>query len=177
MARSSTQSWIVVPLTLIGMAAGMSASVQAQCLPEPAYRDQEPEALRKAKGRGLRDGWVLRLMTDTGSIDFADTNCEDGPADECVKYAVADVLPEHGLWVVHLGYHEDGAYQLVDMRTGLRTLVDGFPQFSPDEQRFVTAAYAADSGFSWLSIWKVRPNSLSKEWSYDYSADAPTGEW
>jgi len=177
MARSPASSWIAITLALCGLAAGMSTSVQAKCLPEPAYRDDEPKALQKAKGRALRDGWVLRVMTDAGPVDFADTDCEEGPADECVKYALADVLPGHGLWVIHLGYYEDGAYELIDMRTGARTFVDGFPQFSSDGQRFATAAYSAHSDYSRLSIWKVQPNNLSKEWSYDYSVDAPAGKW
>ncbi|MCD6072877.1 MAG: hypothetical protein K0S42_3393, partial [Microvirga sp.] len=146
---------IILLSALISMAVGFSTSAKARCLPEPAYRENEPKALKGAKGRTLRDGWVLRVMTDAGPVDFADTDCKEGPADECVKYSLATILSEQNLWVIHVGYYEGASYKLVDMKTGQVTNIDGFPWFSPDRQRFVTATSDPHADTYTLAVWKV----------------------
>ncbi len=126
----------------------------------------------------MRNNQILQITTAPGPVVFKDTDCsDDAPTAECVKYALADVLPEQNLWVVHVGYYEGGAYKLIDMRTGKTTDIDGFPWFSPDKNRFVTVTNDPHGDIYALVIWKRDGSTFRKEWGYDFGQEMPGAEW
>jgi hypothetical protein len=162
---------------LIGLASGLTAPALAECGHEPAYRRDEAAALKKAQGRAVRDGSVLRIKTAVGPVVFKDTDCEKGPAAKCVNYALAEFLPEQGLWVVHVGYFEGEDYKLIDLKTGKVTDINGFPWFSPDGNRFAAVTNDSHSGVYVLLIWKRTHKKFRKEWDYNFSQELPGTEW
>lgn len=152
---------------------GLSTTAFADCPQEPRDEKAEILALKKASGRALRDEDVLRLIAETGPIEFKSTNCDEVKADECRSYSLATVLPDQNLWIVHVGHYEGESYKIVDMKRGTITDVEGFPWFSPDKKRFVAVTNDPHSGINAFVIWRASPEGFQKEWGYDYASEFP----
>jgi hypothetical protein len=127
------------------------------------------EYLLKEVDEATREGEILRLQTDLGTVTFeVRTNAEEG----YVKYYLVDRLKpaqDHYYLVRAIGY-EGAGYLLVCQKTGQTISLFGPPVFSPDGQRFVDVSLDLDAGYhpNLIGIYKMDADKYAIEWSHAY---------
>lgn len=137
------------------------------CPREPSGRADEARVLKRLKQGAARSGDLLTLATGAGPALFRDTDCVDGAARDCIKYALTAVFPTLDLWVLELSFYEGGSYLLIDRKTGQKTEIGGFPWLSPNLKRFATVINDSHSDTYEIAVWTMGKAGLEHRWNFD----------
>jgi len=96
---------------------------------------QESACIAKVGASVVRRGGALRLKFNNGAsrtyTDSTAAACKKGPYDNCKNYMLYDYFPEHGLFLVNVGYNESQQWLLVSQKDGKQVQVVAQPGYSP----------------------------------------------
>lgn len=134
----------------------------------------ETEWLKLLPERVMRKGNDLIINIDDGSKIKRVSNPSDDHVNEYydkegnvnAKYFVTDLLKEQGYLVLEIFYYETILVELINMKNGSSTIIDGRPNLSPDKGRLFTIEH--DIGLPRtlkMEIWVLGPNEVIKEFS------------
>jgi hypothetical protein len=129
----------------------------------------EPGVVAASHGRAKRDGANLILKIAHGpSLTLTDDNsgCEPPKFDygKCFRFTLIADLPSRHAYIVADSYYEGGKAELIDDRTGTRTLFSQIPRFSPDGSLLLifSNSDAGDGGL--IQLWRREGGRIAKEW-------------
>ena len=129
----------------------------------------EPGVIAASHGRAKRDGANLILKIGHGpSLTLTDDNsgCEPPKFDygKCFRFTLIADLPSRHAYIVADSYYEGGKTELIDDRTGTRTLFSQIPRFSPDGGLLLVFSNsdAGDGGL--IQLWRRQSDRIAKEW-------------
>ena len=99
----------------------------------------EKACIARAKSSAVRRGGELRLKFDNGASKTYKDNlskaaCEQGPYERCRQYVLYDYFPQHGLFLVHVGYFESQEWLLVGKLDGKEEQIVAPPAYSPNKK-------------------------------------------
>jgi hypothetical protein len=130
----------------------------------------EPGVIAASHGRARRDGadLVLKIahaqpVTLTGDH----SGCEPPKFDtgKCFSFTLVADLPSRHAYIVADSYYESGNAELIDDRTGTRTMFAKIPRLSPagDLLLVFSNSEAEDDG-GLIQLWKRQGGRVAKEW-------------
>jgi hypothetical protein len=129
----------------------------------------EPGVIAASHGRAKRGGADLSLKIARGpSLTLTDdkSGCEPPKFYEgkCYGFTLIADLPNQHAFIVADSYYEGGKAELIDDRTGTRTVFSQIPRFSPDGSLLLVFSNsdAGDGGL--IQLWQRRDDQISKEW-------------
>src|SRR5579871_4573645 len=111
-------------------------------------RAYEKSCIVKASSLVTRRGAELRLKLSNGAMkSYKDkqAGCENGFYASCKTYLLYDYFPEHGLFLIHVGYNESQAWYLVNQVDGKEQQIIAPPRYSPNK-KWLASIYATDGG-------------------------------
>ena len=121
-----------------------------------------------SKGRAARQDDVLTLKTGRGQLRFKDTPCDlpNGKFDtDCKSYSLYADLPSRHAYLVMQGHSEGFDVWLIDDRTGLKTVLEEVPLFSPDSSELVTVNTDKENDpVCEFQVWRRVAGNLKSEW-------------
>jgi hypothetical protein len=81
----------------------------------------------------------------TKSYKDKQAGCENGSYASCKTYLLYDYFPEHGLFLIHVGYNENQAWYLINQVDGKEQEIIAPPRYSPNK-KWLASVYATDGG-------------------------------
>jgi hypothetical protein len=123
----------------------------------------EQNLSKEYPARLRRNGAVLALKPVTGSIKLFKN--VDSDSDTFRRYQLKKYFPAIEYALLETAFYEGGTYDLINMRNGQQTNVDGDVVLSPDQQRFAVAHADIEAGYApnVLSVYFITSNGLIKE--------------
>jgi hypothetical protein len=106
---------------------------------DPFSPRYEKACVAKASASVARRGGELALKFDDGASRIYRDNrskaaCEQGPYESCKRYILYDYFPQHGLFLVNVGYHESQEWLLVSKLDGKEERIVAPPAYSPNKK-------------------------------------------
>jgi len=116
----------------------------------PFSRAYEKACIAKTSSSVTRHGTELHLKLGNGATKLykdkqSKAACETGPNAGCKTYLLYDYFPEHGLFLIHVGYDESQAWYLVNQIDGKEQEIIAPPGYSPNK-KWLASVYATDGG-------------------------------
>lgn len=110
----------------------------------------EKACIAKSNSLVARRGPELRLRLSNGAVKLYKDNlskkaCEGGPYESCKTHVLYDYFPEHGLFLVRVGYNESQAWFIVNQVDGKQQQIVAPPGYSPG-RKWLASVYATDGG-------------------------------
>jgi hypothetical protein len=100
--------------------------------------DYERRCILQTKSLATRHGDALRLTFRNGTArtykDKGKKACEQNTSPSCIVYVLYDYFPEHGLFLISVGYYEGGEWLLVRQLNGKEEKIVAPPWYSPDKK-------------------------------------------
>ena len=135
-------------------------------------RAYEKACIAKTSSAVIRRDLRLRLKFGNGSSrTYKDTHnqaqCEQHQ-DSCILYVLYDYFPEHGLFLVHVGYNENQQWLLLNQLDGSEREIIAPPGYSPGK-RWLASVYATDGGDdgnNGVDIFPANPRAIEPEFHY-----------
>ena len=129
----------------------------------------ERARIKEFSSHAKRDGDTLYLSMKSGAdVGLADSkDCEASP-DTCKGYQFLNYFETKGFYLVYVRHYEGFDYIMVSDETGDIQSISDFPQFSPDNERFVVVS-ADETGYgtNGVFIWRLENGGLASELSYE----------
>ena len=123
--------------------------------------------LKKVEG-ATREGKILKLQTNAGTVTFEDRiNVGEGSA----KYYLVSIRDTLGyFYLIRLFGYEGRGHILIDKKTGQTINLYSMPLFSPDGKKFVDTSLDLEAGYmpNLIRIFKSDGDKFAKEWEHDY---------
>jgi hypothetical protein len=128
----------------------------------------EPKALAAAGDVASRKGDRLALRTGSGEVKTYDDRPEcksETKVGECQKYVLVAHARSRGVFVVAVLYYESLRFLLVDDVSGDRTILQGFPHFSPSgEYAALLLMNDPQIGYA-VQVWRRSAGKFVLDWS------------
>jgi hypothetical protein len=143
--------------------------------PESVLERQQIDA---SEGKATRHGATLSLATDAGPVllisrDQCGDDGRDLQSDNChFYYFIAHDRAHHG-YLVEVRFYEGGKAIWIDDRTGLLTMLDRAPHFSPSGARFIVTSGCVAYQRTLTTIWRSDDQTL--EWQHGMMSMGPYG--
>jgi hypothetical protein len=127
------------------------------------------ESLIKKVNMATREGKILRIKTDEGSVIFTD---QIHPEEGYAKYFLLDhFIRVSSIYFLIRAYgYEGSGYVLVSKKTGQTINLFGIPIFSPDGKRFADVSLDLEAGYNpnLIRIYRLIDNKYMIEWKHTY---------
>jgi hypothetical protein len=113
-------------------------------------RAYEKACVAKTNSLVTRQGTELRLKLGNGATKLykdkkSKVACENGAYASCKTYLLYDYFPDHGLFLVHVGYNESQAWYLLNQADGKEQEIIAPPGYSPNK-KWLASVYATEGG-------------------------------
>jgi hypothetical protein len=130
----------------------------------PFSETYENVCIAQTNTLAVRRGLELRLKIGNGTSkayknNFDAAGCERHQG-SCKTYFLYDYFPEHGLFLINVGYNEDREWLLVSRANGKEQKIIAPPGYSPGK-KWLAAVYATDGGDDENNGIDVFPADLS----------------
>jgi hypothetical protein len=140
----------------------------------PFSRGYEKPCILRAKSFAERRGGELQLTFGNGTTRAYKDNRNSkvcgaqGGYEDCKRYMLYDFFPEHGLFLINVGYSESQEWRLVRQRNGKEEAIVAPPRCSPNKKWLAAVNWTdgPDDGNNGIDIVSATHDAADRSFHY-----------